>query len=436
MSMAITLPPTTDWRRPARFGYLVIVLTFGVGSAWTGLMKINSAVIAQGVVSVDGNRKTVQHLESGIVDQILVSENQSVKQGQLLLRLSDISAKASMDTVKNQLAAGLVQEARLVAERDQKSAIELPQEIQGMVQNTVVAHAIADETATFVDRQHSLDGEVSVLESRAQGLQDEIKGLIIEQDSTRGQIAYIDQELVGLRKLLASQLVPLSRVLGMERERTRLQGDLGRAIADQAKAQNSIGETSLDIQQLRQKFQEQTATSISDIRQKIAELREKVAVATDVMGRVDVQAPVSGTVQDLKVHGVGQVIRSGEPLLEIVPDDEDLVVRAQFSPTDIDRLRAASQIEVRFPSFHARTTPVILGKLDSISADRLTDEATHQPYYLGLVSVDKLKIPQELRDRVRAGMPAEVVAPLAERSVLSYLVSPLREVLHTSMREQ
>ena len=437
MSMAISdIPKASDWRRPARLGYLIIFLTFGVGGGWAAFAEINSAVVAPGYVSVEKNSKVVQHLEGGIASEILVTENQHVDQGQIVLRLSNIIPKSTLATVKNQLFAALLQEARLVAERDQTANIELPAEVRGSENDPVIAYEISDQRATFVNRQHSLQSQIGVLETRIKGLKDEINGLAIEEDSTRKQLVYIDQELIGLHQLLASKLVPLPRVLAMERERTRLQGIVGRSIADQAKARNTIGETEITIQQIRQKQQEETAAGILDVRQKIADLREKMTVNTDIMGRVDVRAPVSGSVQALKIYSVGQVIRPGEPLMEIVPSEERLVVHAQFSPTDIDRLRRASQVEVRFPSFHSRTTPVILGNLDSISADRLTDDVSHQPYYLGLVSVDKLLIPEDLRDRLRAGMPAEVIAPTASRSVFSYLISPLREAWHKSLREE
>lgn len=437
MSVTIAdIPRTSDWRRPARFGYVVIFLTFVVGGTWAAVAKINSAVVAPAFVAVETNSKVVQHLEGGIVAEILVTENQHVEQGQIVLRLSDVQPKATMTTVHNQLVAALVQEARLVAERDQKADIDLPQEVRDNIADPVVANAVIDQVTTFQDRQHSLYGQVDVLEARIQGLDNEIKGLAIEEDSTRKQVAYIEQELVGLHQLLSSHLVPLARVLDLERERTRLEGTIGRLIADQAKARNSIGETRLNIDQLRHKFQEETATGILEVRQKISDLREKGSVTSDIMRRVDIRAPVPGHVQDLKVNGVGQVIRAGEPLMQVVPDDEKLVVHAHFAPNDIDRLQRASKIEVRFPAFHARTTPVILGELSSVSADRLTDETTHQPYYLGLVSVSKLDIPEELRGRLRAGMPAEVIAPLADRSVLSYLTSPLREAWHKSLREE
>ena len=437
--MSITIshfPKTSDWRHPARLGYFVIFMAFGLGGGWAAVAKLSSAVVAPAFVEVETNSKVVQHLEGGIVGEILVTENQHVKAGQVVLRLSDVQTRAQLTTVQNQLIAAEVQEARLLAERDEQPQIELPPDIRAQMNNPVVAHSVADQTTTFTDRQRSLQGQISVLESRIEGLKSEIRGLSIEEDSTKKQVAYIEEELVGLRELLAQHLVPLSRVLGLEREQTRLEGVIGRSMADQAKAQNSIGETELDIQGLHRKFQEETASGIVDIRQKISDLREKVTVATDILSRVDIRSPVSGEVQGLKVYSVGQVIRAGEPLMQVVPDDEQLVVQARFSPIDIDRVHRATNVQVRFPSFHSRTTPVILGTLASVSADRMTDDTTHQPYYLGLVLVNKLEIPEDLRERLRAGMPAEVIAPLAERTVLSYLISPLKDAWQKSLREE
>jgi HlyD family secretion protein len=432
----IPVPKAGDWHRPARFGYIVIFLTFGIGGLWAALAKVSDAVIAPAFVVVETNRKTVQHLEGGIVSEILVKENDLVTQGQVVMRLSDIQAKASLATVRNQLVAAEVLEARLMAERDQKPEIELPEDVKSRLNDPIVAHAVADQQAAFQDRRRSVQGQISVMESRIQGLKTEIQGLNIEQRATQQEVVLINQELVGYHQLLDKHLMQLTQVLDKERERTRLEGVIGRSISDQAKAQNAIGETHLNIEAIRHKFQEETAGGILEIRQKISDLTEKVAVTTDIMRRVDVRAPVSGHVLDIKVYSAGQVVRGGEALMQIVPDDERLVVHAHFAPTDIDRIQRASNVEVRFPSFHARTTPVILGEIASVSSDRMSDDATHQPYYLGLVSVNKLQIPEELRDRIRAGMPAEVIAPLGDRSVLSYLVSPLREAWHRSLREE
>jgi HlyD family secretion protein len=222
----------------------------------------------------------------------------------------------------------------------------------------------------------------------------------------------------------------------MERERTRLEGSVGRAVADIAKAESSIDEMNIQIQELTQKFQEEVASSLLDARQKIADLRERLSVSQDVVNRLAITAPRAGMVQNLKVFTIGQVLRGGEPLLDIVPDNDALVVHAEFSTTDIDNVFAGMTSEVRFPAFHSRTIPVMLGKIESISHDRLLDESTHQYYYLGLVSLNRGDIPDEYRSRVRAGMPAEIIVSSGERTVLNYLVGPLSSSLRKTFREQ
>ena len=208
-----------------------------------------------------------------------------------------------------------------------------------------------------------------------------------------------------------------------------MQGSIGEAISNIAKSNGQIGEYNTQIQQLREKFQEDVAKSLVDIREKLSENREKLVVAKDVLRRVEVVAPVSGTVQNLKVFTIGQVIRAGEPLLDIVPKNERLDIEVQFSPNDIDGVIVGQEAEVRFPAFHSRMIPLILGHLESVSRDRLVDETSKQGYYRGIVGLDTMKIPEEWRSRVKAGMPAEVIVASGERTVLSYFVSPLTQTL-------
>jgi HlyD family secretion protein len=429
------LPGNADWRRPAWIGFAVIFVAFGICGVWAATAVVDGAIVAPGVVTIETNSKVVEHYEGGIIGEILVRESERVQQGQVLFRLNAVQAKAALDTYRNQLMTARVYEARLTAERDDKSTITLPHDIAAIASDEAVAKAIADQQAQFEDRRNSRQVQIDILNSRIEGSNREIQGLQIEQSSTTTQVGYINQELVGLRELRASNLIPLDRLLSMERERTRLDGNVGRAIVDQSRARNSIGETRMQIQEIEHKFQEDTASAIADVRQKINDLQEKQRVAQDVMSRVDIRAPVDGTLQNLKVNGIGQVVRSGEPLAEIVPDDEKLIVRSHFSPNDIAHVHTEQAAEVRFPSFHSRTVPVILGHLSSVSKDRLVDEASHEPYYLGLVSVSKLDIPEDLRGRLRAGMPAEVIVSSGSRTVLGYLTSPLTEAWRTSFRD-
>jgi len=426
----------SDWHSIAVAGYTVIILTFGVMGVWAAVAKIDKAVVAQGYVAVESNRKIVQHFEGGIVREIFVKEGDHVTKGEVLFNLQKLQAEANSDLAKNQLDSNLALEARLLAERDQKNGITWPEEFNGRSSEPLLAHIMSDQDHQFQERRASLNGQVSILESRIDQLTNEIKGIEIEKDSTEKQVAYINDELVNLRDLGKKQLVPMTRVYAMERERTRLEGVIGHSIAEIAKAESSIGEMKIQIQQLRQKFQEEVAASLLDVRQKIADARERVAVARDVLDRVKIVAPIDGTVQNLKVFTLGQVVRAAEPLLEIVPDNEPLVVNVQFSPSDIDTVYAGQQAEIRFPAFHAREVPLMMGHIQSVSHDRLVDELNKQFYFLGVISLERSDIPEEYRSRIRSGMPAEVIVASGERTVLSYIVSPLSESLRKSFRER
>lgn len=432
----IAHPRPLDWRRPAIVGYLVIVLTFGIVGGWSMIATLDRAVQATGEVSLETGRQTISHLGDGIIGSILVKEGQHVDKDQVLFRMNTVEAKAQLQQALVQLDGDLILEARLLTERDGKSTIEWPQAITSRATEPLIGRAIADQTSQFQDRRASLQSQTNILEFRVQQIETEIDGLGIEKSSTEKQVNYIKYELVGLHQLLDQKLVPLDRVLSMERERTRLEGLIGRAITDQAKAEGQIGETRLQIVQLKDKFQEDTAAAILDVRQKIEDLRQKVLVAQDILSREEIRAPLAGKVQGLKVLTIGQVIRSGEPLADIIPDDDSLLVRAEFSPNDIDGIHSGQEAEIRFPSFNQRTVPIILGELESVSTDRLVNETTKQPYDLGLISVSKADIPPEMKGRLKAGMPAEVIVTSGSRPVLSYFVSPLRDLLRKAFIER
>jgi HlyD family secretion protein len=426
----------SEWRHIAVAGYTLIAMTFGVAGVWAAVAKLDKAVIASGFVETETNRKTVEHLEGGIVREILVKEGDHVAEGQVLFRLQQVQAEANNELLTNQLDSALALEARLIAERDGAQQISWPKELKDRLAEPTLSQILNDQIHQFEERRRSLEGQKSVVQSRIEQLHTEIDGISMEKSSTEGQTNYINQELVGLHDLAGKNLVPLTRVYAMERERTRLEGAIGRAVADIAKAQSSIGEMNIQIQELVQKFQEDVASSLLDARQKIADLRERLSVAQDVVNRLAITAPRAGTVQNLKVFTIGQVLRGGEPLLDVVPDNDALVVHAEFSTADIDNVFAGMTSEIRFPAFHSRTIPVMLGKIETISRDRLLDDSTHQYYYLGVVSLSRADIPEEYRSRVRAGMPAEIIVSSGERTVLNYLVGPLSSSLRKTFREQ
>ncbi len=311
-----------------------------------------------------------------------------------------------------------------------------PAELLADASNPIAKQAMADQHKQFEERRASINGQISILDSRIRQFQTELEGLAAEKAGAISQLGFIEQELVDLRMLGQKNLVPKSRVLAMEREKSRLEGMIGRSTADASKAQNGIGESHLQIEQIRQKFAEDVNSSLLDTRQKIADLRERTRVSADVLRRIEIRAPRGGTVQGVRVATVGGVIRPGEPLLELIPDGDELVINAQVSPSDIDTVRSAAEAEVRFSAFHGKILPVIMGHVQSLSHDRLTDEATHQPYFLARIVVNQEKLTADIRDHITAGMPVEVIIPTGERTMVDYLIRPLRNRTRKALREQ
>ena len=230
--------------------------------------------------------------------------------------------------------------------------------------------------------------------------------------------------------------MPRPRLLALEREQASLSGSIGRLTADRAKAVQGMAETQLKIRQIRQQFFQEVSQNIAEARVKLAEVTEKEVVASDAQRRIRIVSPVSGTAQNVRFFTEGAVVRPGEPLVDVAPDDEAFVVQAHFAPTDVDNVHAGLVTEVRLPAFHSREIPILNGKIESISRDRLSDPEGKTAYFLGIVRVDPKQLPKNLRVKITAGMPAQVIVPTGERTVLQYLFSPLRDTLRTTMREE
>ena len=432
----ITKQANDDPRVYAFIGYAIIIFCFVVLGGWAAIAPLGGAVVASGVVTTEGNKKTIQHLEGGIVKEILIHEGQHVEAGETILRLDDTSPGANVEIFRNQLYAAVARDARLEAELTGSPDVQFPDELTAVSDDVIAAKAIEDQRSQFKERRASLEGQVSILLSRAEQLRQEIEGLDQQRKANEEQIKFIKDELTDVRGLYEKSLVSKTRWLALERERARLAGEIGRAMSERAKAEKSIGETELQIQQTKQKFQEDVSRELVDTREKLRDLRNKFVVARDAFRRLDVVAPVTGRVQNLRVFTIGAVIRAGEAMLEIAPDQDRLVVQAHISTLDIEGVHAGNAAEVRFPAFHDRALPMIDGKIMSISQDRLMDEATKPPYYLALIDVPDENIPERYRGKVAPGMNAEVIMPTIERTALNYFIEPLRNRMRTAFRER
>lgn len=423
-------------RPVAIMGYAIVFLTFGVFGGWAAVAKLDSAVFAPGTISLEGNRKVVQHLEGGIVDEILVKEADTVEEGQVLLRLNDVQARSNLEVIETRLNVARVIEARLLAERKMAEEINLPDEIS-YESASEVQKVVDDQKDQFQERRSILKSRVDILNSRIEQTEEQIEGLKLQKSALERRMTnfgdMIDRMTEGQEKGLVG-----SNILSQRKdELIQIEASLGRIISEIAQAKNVINETELEALQAEQQFRERANDELEEIRSELSELRQRRKVAEDVLRRTEIRAPGSGTIQNLKVHTVGSVIRAGDVLMELVPEDEELLINARVSPRDIDNVSPGLETEVRFTAFKARLTPIMLGRVQSVSNDVITpDNQQDPPYYLARIEVNEADIPEEISGRLTAGMPADLIITTGERTVANFIVSPLMDAVRKSLIEE
>ena len=429
-------PPSANWRKPLRTGLAVAVVGFGGFVGWAIAAPLDSAVIAGGLVAVEGSRQIVQHLEGGIIKQINVRDGQLVQKGDLLFVLDDTSQRATLAALTTEMSTQRAKETRLVAERNLATELVFPQDLLGS-SNEAVKASLDDERANFKQRRELREVQDDVLINKKDTLRREIEGLTDERVSSEQQRTSFDQELPGLRDLLKKGLTSLSRVTTLERERSRLEQTIARSKTDSAKAEREIGDADLQIAQSKADWQSKVVTDLIDTRRQMAEIGERIKIAQDVLTRLDVFAPQTGVAQARGPSTIGAVVRPGDILVEIAPVNQDLVINAQVLPNDVDIIKLDQSAEIRFPNFKAEESPLLYGKVTALSNDRIADpKDPNKEYFYARVEINRADLPKEAEERIRAGMTAEVIFPTGERSAGAYLLQPLTDRLRVAFRDR
>ena len=417
-------------------GYFLIFMTFGVLGSWAAVAKLDSAVVAPATISLEGNRRVVQHFEGGIVEEILITEADVVEQGQVVVRLSAVEARSNLEVFSTRLDVARLVEARLLTERATDDSVVFPQDVIDKGTPAVMA-VVADQRDLFEDRKSILKSQADILSARVDQINVQIEGLELQRSAFERRISNYTEMLDRMRDGESRGLIQGNILSQREDELIEIEANLGQVISDIAQAQASIGETELQVLQLTQEYRERANTELEQIRAEISELQERRKVAQDVLDRTEIRAPGSGTIQNLKVHTVGSVIRPGEVLMELVPEDEELIINARVSPIDKDNVAPGLSTEVRFTAFKTKLTPIMLGSVETVSGDVITpDNANEQPYFLARITVDENDIPEEISGRLTAGMPADVIITTGERTVANFIVSPLMDAVRKSMIEE
>ncbi|ANK92820.1 MULTISPECIES: HlyD family type I secretion periplasmic adaptor subunit [Rhizobium] len=435
MSKVISESKRSLNRHVAVVGALSIALVCGIGG-WAATTELSSAVIGEGVVVVDGDVKKIQHLTGGIVSELLVSENEHVSAGQVLIRLDGTATRAQLSIVESTLAQLYARRARLKAERIGADSFDVEENLSDLTSSTAAQQLLDGERKLFDSRRSALIGMKSQLASRKDQLGEQIKGLVVQINATGDSLGLIEQELEAVDVLYKKGLVTLQRLNTLKRARADLQGNSGQEIAAKAEAEGKAIEIDRQSIQLDEDRRSEIAKDLTDVEAQIAENEERRGTALDQLRRLDITAPLSGRVHELSVHTVNGVIEAGQTLGLVVPENDDLTVQAKVATRDIDQVHVGQSVDVRFSAFDQRTTPDVQAVITSIAPDIVKDERTGISYYPVRVKPEAQSIAKLKSIKLYPGMPAEVFIKIGDRTVISYLTKPLTDQMQHVFREE
>ncbi len=439
--LTLSLPPVEPLKKTlrgtGRFGLAIVGLFFVVGGGWAATMPLAGATIASGVVSPEGSRRTVQHLEGGIIGEIRVSEGDRVRKGDILVVLKDMSTQATADTLASRLANLAAKEARLLAERSEQDTIRRDHPALADLNIPEVALAVEQQINELKTRRASDASRKAILGQQVAQLEDQIVGYEKQLESIRRQNALIAEELTDVAGLYKQGYERKARMLALQRTEAELLGTEGDLLAQIAGAREAIGEAKLKVANLKIERLEQVDQELSETQASRIEVEKQIQESLDRLARTAIVAPADGVVMDLRFKTPGGVIGAGEAVADIVPDHDELVIEARVAPQDIDTVHAGQPAYVMFPSFPQRSLHRIAGDVTQVSADAFHDERLGQSYFSARVKVDPAVLAAEAPDiRLSPGMPAEVYIRTAERTLLEYLAQPILQVAERTFREQ
>lgn len=435
--MTDTEAKTWSVKGPMIAGFIVLLLLVGGFGTWSVFTNISGAVIADGQLEVDRNRQIVQHLDGGVVSEILVREGMSVEAGQLLVRLDDTQLRSQLAIIEGQLYEIMSRRGRLEAERDSSDEITFdPLLIEVAASRPDVQKLMTGQTSLFLARRDSVRNELEQLTKRRDQIANQIEGIDAQREALSRQIDLIQTELTDQQSLLDKGLAQASRVSALRREDARMSGDRGELTAQRAEAEGRVTEIDIEMLKLGTARREEAITTLRDLEYRELELAEQRRALLEQLDRLDIRAPVAGVVYDLQVFAERSVLRPADPVLYLVPQDRPLIIAARIEPIHIDQLRMDQQVNVRFASFDQRNTPELEGRVTQISPDAFVDQTTGRSFYRSEIVLndgERDKLPEGAH--LIPGMPIQAYIKTDDRTPMAYFMRPFIEYFAKAFRE-
>ena len=425
-----------DTRRPGRIGLWALAIGFGGFLLWAGFAPLDEGVAAQGLVSIDTHRKPVQHLTGGLVKDVDVREGQSVKEGQVLIRLDEATARANFEASRQKYLTLRAMEGRLLAEQANAPRITFhPDLVAAAAKDPMMRSVMTTQEQLLAARRGNLQSDLASLRQQMQGQEESIRAYRSIVDSRKSQLALLSEELKNTRELVSDGYAPRTKQWELERNVADINASMSDALGNIQRSIAGIGDLRSRVISREQEYRKDVEQQMSDVKAQVQAEAEKLHALTGDLARIDIKAPATGQVVGLAVQTPGGVIQAGQKLMDIVPADEPLLLEARVQPHFIDRVHAGLPVDIRFTSFAHSPTLVVDGKVLSISSDLITDQATNQSYYLARVEVTPEGKKKLGTRQLQAGMPTEVIFRTGERSLLTYLLGPLYKRMAASMKE-
>lgn len=429
-------PLPTDDKARASWGLRMLWLLLGIALIWAIVAPLSQGVSAHGFIKVEGNRKTLQHLKGGIIEEILVKEGDRVGKNQPLLVLNQTQLKAQQGMVESQLVVWMAIETRLMAEREDRDALIFPEFMQKRMDQPQVSQAMQVHTQLFRTRRNAIKGEQSIGKEAIAGMEEQIHGLNAQEQSKAKQLISYKEELATLRPLYEEGFIPRNRLFELERAVAYLSGQRSDDLASIGRARSQIAETRLKMLQSISDYKKEVETQLSEAQSKVADLKERLVATQDDLDRVVVRAPAAGVVVDLAVHTLGGVVAPGQKLMDLVPEGGGIVVEVQIPTHLIDNVHAGMDADVHFTALDQIIVPTIPGKLVYVSADRITDPRTDISYFVGRVMISEPGMKLLGNNNLQPGMPADVVLKMSQHSLVGYMLKPLLNRLRFAFSER
>ena len=416
-------------------GMITIVLGLLGFVLWALWAPLNSAIMAPGLIKVASGRQTVQHLEGGIISEILVREGAQVSMGQVLLRLDDTRTRANLDMLQGRYDAASMRMARLTAERNSRKRILFPEALTGRAQDSNVGELMLGEVRLFEARRNALEGYIRILKQRKVQYKYAREASMVQRNSAQEQLVLIREELSLVKKIYELGIYEKPKYLALKRTAASLSGVIGAHSATMTRIMQQIHEIELEIIARNSEREHEIATELQAVNERMFDLEEQRRAAQDILTRLDVLAPVAGTVVELQFHTPQGVITPGARILDIVPADDLLIVEAQVRPADIDAIAIGQRAEILLTAYDMRTTPIVNGTVKHISADRLIDQRGFA-YFKARIEIDPAAREMLRGVELYPGMPADVQIVTAARTAWQYFWRPIKDAMYRAGREQ